>query len=199
MYPANKNSDQPAHLRSLIRIFVFRMKKPCIIGYPKCAQWRFRSYAQSDLNLRWVHIEDKSSEVATHTLILESLPFLERFEISKRHCWHDTLFWIVLVVTSIISCHSDKIYRSCQHILRCWNCKRSILRKLLNQLIFYFCSIIESRNEEKGVFGAYRNGIWSRSVSYNRSEDTQRMPQLRSTIFPRHPRPLHPHPFPLSK
>ena len=39
----NENSDQPAHPRSLIRVFVVRMMKRCIIGYPKCAQWRFWS------------------------------------------------------------------------------------------------------------------------------------------------------------
>ena len=42
--------------RSLIRVFVVRMKKLCLLGYPKCAQWRFWSdcaNAQSDLNLRW--------------------------------------------------------------------------------------------------------------------------------------------------
>ena len=41
-----------------IRTFV-SMKKLCILGYPKCAQWRFWSdcaNAQADLNLRWAHI-----------------------------------------------------------------------------------------------------------------------------------------------
>ena len=34
----NEDSDQPAHPRSLIRVFVVRMKKLCILGYPKCDQ-----------------------------------------------------------------------------------------------------------------------------------------------------------------
>ena len=38
-----EDSSQPAHPRCLIRVFVVRMKKLCILGYPKCAHWRFRS------------------------------------------------------------------------------------------------------------------------------------------------------------
>ena len=34
-----EDSNQTAHLRSLIRVFVVRMKKLCILSYPKCAQW----------------------------------------------------------------------------------------------------------------------------------------------------------------
>ena len=69
-YAPNEVSDQTAHSRSLIRVFVVRMKKLCILGYPKCAQGRFRSVcanAQADLNLRWAHIsEDRFSEVTAH-------------------------------------------------------------------------------------------------------------------------------------
>ena len=38
-----KNSNQPAHPRSQISAFVVRMKKLCVLGYPKCAQWKFWS------------------------------------------------------------------------------------------------------------------------------------------------------------
>ena len=53
--PLRENSNQPAHPRSLIRVFISQMKKLCILGYPKCAQWRFWSdfsNAQVDLHLR---------------------------------------------------------------------------------------------------------------------------------------------------
>ena len=53
-----RDSDQPAHPRSLIRVAAIRLKKPCTLGYPKCAQWRFWSdctRAQADLNLCWAH------------------------------------------------------------------------------------------------------------------------------------------------
>ena len=57
----NEDSNQPAHPRSLIRIFIVRMTKLCIICNPKCVQWRFWSdcaNAQADLNLRWTHISE---------------------------------------------------------------------------------------------------------------------------------------------
>ena len=57
----NEDSNQPAHPRCLIRVFVVRMKKLCILAYPKCGQWRFWSdcaNAQADLNLRWPHMSE---------------------------------------------------------------------------------------------------------------------------------------------
>ena len=49
----NKDSNQPVHSRSLISVFVVRMKKLCILGYPNCGQWRLDcANAQADLNLR---------------------------------------------------------------------------------------------------------------------------------------------------
>ena len=33
----NENSNQPAHPRSLIRVFVVLVERLCILGYPKCA------------------------------------------------------------------------------------------------------------------------------------------------------------------
>ena len=60
-YAPNEDSNQPAHPRSLIRVFVVRMNKLCILGYPKRAQWRFWSdcaNAQADLNLRKANMSD---------------------------------------------------------------------------------------------------------------------------------------------
>ena len=37
----NEDSDQPMLSHSLIRVFVGRIKKLCILGYPTFAQWRF--------------------------------------------------------------------------------------------------------------------------------------------------------------
>ena len=49
-----ENSNQPAHLRSLIRVSALCAKKPCIFGYPRCAKWRFRSgWSESSLGARW--------------------------------------------------------------------------------------------------------------------------------------------------
>ena len=65
---SSKDRNQPTRPRSLIRVFVIRMETLCILGYPKCAQWRFWSAcanAQADLNLRWAHIPEVTfSDVA---------------------------------------------------------------------------------------------------------------------------------------
>ena len=63
-----EDSNQPAHPRSLIKVFVVRMKKFCVLCYPKCAQLRFLlgcANAQADLNLYWAHISRRAySDVA---------------------------------------------------------------------------------------------------------------------------------------
>ena len=55
------DSNKPAHLRCLTRVFIVRLMKLCILGYPKYAQQRFWSdcaNAQADLNLRWSHMSE---------------------------------------------------------------------------------------------------------------------------------------------
>ena len=54
----SEDSDQPGHLRSLIRIFAGRMKKPWVLIYPLSAQrrlWSDWADAQTNLSLRWAH------------------------------------------------------------------------------------------------------------------------------------------------
>ena len=54
----SKDSDQPGHPPSLIRVFAVRMKKAQVLSYPLSAQQRLWSDwvdAQADLCLRWVH------------------------------------------------------------------------------------------------------------------------------------------------
>ena len=56
----NEDSNQPAY-PPVWSVFVVRIKKRCILGYSKCAQWRFWSdcaNAQADLNLRWAHMSE---------------------------------------------------------------------------------------------------------------------------------------------
>ena len=54
------------------RVFVICTKKLCILGYPKCAQWRFWSdcaNAQAHLKLRLAHMsKGTSSHVAIHLI-----------------------------------------------------------------------------------------------------------------------------------
>ena len=53
-----KDSVQPGHPPSLIRVFAVRMKKAWVLSYPLSAQQRIRSDwadAQADLSLCWAH------------------------------------------------------------------------------------------------------------------------------------------------
>ena len=55
----SKDSDQPGHSPSLIRVFAVRMKKAWVLIYPLSAQRRLKSDwadAQADLRLRWAHM-----------------------------------------------------------------------------------------------------------------------------------------------
>ena len=60
------------------------MQKHCILGYPKCAQWRFWSdcaNAQSDLNLRWANISGCTfSKVSPHIIINDCFQILPSFK-----------------------------------------------------------------------------------------------------------------------
>ena len=54
----SKDSDQPGHPPSLMRVFTVHMKKPWVLSYPLSAQWRLWSDwadAQADLSLCRVH------------------------------------------------------------------------------------------------------------------------------------------------
>ena len=44
----SENSGEPGHLLSLIRVFIFRLKKPWVFSYPLSTQ--------ADLSLRWTHV-----------------------------------------------------------------------------------------------------------------------------------------------
>ena len=53
---SSKDSDQPWHPPSLIRVFAVRMKKAWVLSYPLSTQqrlWSDWTDAQADLSLRW--------------------------------------------------------------------------------------------------------------------------------------------------
>ena len=55
----SKDSDQPGHPPSLIRVFAVCLKKTRILSYPLSAQqrhWSDGADAQADLSLQWVHM-----------------------------------------------------------------------------------------------------------------------------------------------
>ena len=54
----SKDSDQPGHPPSLIRVFAVRMKEAWVLSYPLSTQWRLWwdwADAQDDLSLCWAH------------------------------------------------------------------------------------------------------------------------------------------------
>ena len=57
-----EDSNQPAHLRSVVNVFVVWMKKLCSLGYPKSDQWNHVWLdcvnAQADLILVWAHVSE---------------------------------------------------------------------------------------------------------------------------------------------
>ena len=58
MTAPSKDSDQPGHLPSLIRVFSVRMQKALVLSYPlstKRRLWSDWADAQADLSLRWAH------------------------------------------------------------------------------------------------------------------------------------------------
>ena len=58
-----EDSDQPAHSRSLIRIFTGRILDSQGCPLSSCGQWRLWSHctdAQGDLSLRWTYVSEGS-------------------------------------------------------------------------------------------------------------------------------------------
>ena len=59
-----EDSNQLAHARSPINVLVVRMKKLCILMFPKCAQWRFWSDCAMR-SLIWIFARRKCPKVRT--------------------------------------------------------------------------------------------------------------------------------------
>ena len=105
----NEDSDEPAHPRSLIIVFVVRVVLRCILGYPKCAQWRFWSdcvNVQADLNLLW--------EAHIRRYVLTLRPIYWRKWYSCLKLWQTVfiiffvcLTWIIFTLSSIYFCDKD--------------------------------------------------------------------------------------------
>ena len=60
MYTQKEDTNQPAIMHSLIRVFVVHMKKVFILGYPKkhSEDSNQNVNAQADLNLHWVYMSE---------------------------------------------------------------------------------------------------------------------------------------------
>ena len=55
-YAPSKDSDQPGHPPSLIRVFAVRLKKHWVLSYPLSTQPRLIGSDKADLSLRWAHM-----------------------------------------------------------------------------------------------------------------------------------------------
>ena len=71
MCAPSEDSDQPAHSRSLIRIFTVRILHSQGCKVSSCGQRRLKSDcadAQADLSLRWAHMREGTfTHVVTHS------------------------------------------------------------------------------------------------------------------------------------
>ena len=91
----NEDINQPAHQRSLTRVFAVHMKKLCMLGYPKCAQWRFWSdcaNAQADLNLRRSHMSERYIFWRFGSLVWKK----EKQTLKKQWCYFYWAFYLLL-------------------------------------------------------------------------------------------------------
>ena len=102
----SKDSDQPVHLPSLIRVFAVRMKEAWVLSYLLSAQRRFWSDwadAQADLSLCWVHMPFRlfCHEVAQDDVIKLRTPTVIAVIILKFEEWGFTTWEWVQKVLSI--------------------------------------------------------------------------------------------------
>ena len=95
--------------RSLIRVFVVRMKKLCITGHPKCAPVKILIRLQSDLSLRWAPMFDlalvKSFKITQKVIIGCTLiiMFHHHFPlVSRKSRKYVSRFWNKPVEKSLI-------------------------------------------------------------------------------------------------
>ena len=97
----NDDSNQPALLRSLLRVFV-------VLGYSNCAQGRFRSdcaNAQADLNLCFAHASDvtfSDDEVLKIPAYLNPACYCPVRKSGRRVVFYDAFVLQAIAVTSEI-------------------------------------------------------------------------------------------------
>ena len=91
----SKDSDQPGHPPSLIRVFAVCMKKAWVLSYPLSAQrrlWSDWGDAQADLSLRWAHSHFGCHVVAYMTCYLMHLA-ISWFLVYMIFCQMHNIYW----------------------------------------------------------------------------------------------------------
>ena len=86
----SKDSDQPGHPPSLIRVFAVRMKKIRVLSYPLSAQrrlWSDWADAQTDLSLHWAH---------SHFVgfVMRRLNFIHIYCLDSTECKDIHIWWM---------------------------------------------------------------------------------------------------------
>ena len=94
-FAPNEDSNQSVHPRSLIRVFVIRMKSLCIFGCPK---WAVKigsdcANAQADPNLRLAHMSDATlHDVVAQMITLNVRMYIDTFynrnAAKTQRLWH---------------------------------------------------------------------------------------------------------------
>ena len=89
MYVARRLKSACLRICAVWSVFIVFRKKLCIIGYPKCAQWRFWSdcaNAQADQKVRWAHMSEGTfSAVLAQRLICMVLLLYYSYGCPWRH------------------------------------------------------------------------------------------------------------------
>ena len=76
---SNEDSDQPPHLHSLVRVFVVRMKKHCILRYLNKGPGEDSDCVntQADLNPRWAHTSERTFSVCAVHISFNHITFIK--------------------------------------------------------------------------------------------------------------------------
>ena len=94
-YVSKEDSNQPLHVSSLIKVFIVRMKKLCILDCPKCAQGRVQM-----CRLIWIfagHICPKiTSEIEANNKKMQEI------KDAGVTIWHDEVWKLFLIIMLLI-------------------------------------------------------------------------------------------------
>ena len=130
-YASNEASDQPAQKRSLIKVFVGRMKKLCILGYRKCARSVDSDQPAQMRGLIWIFarrtpngtFSDDVAQLKFHGLLPEiilSVFLVDRLD-EMDTFWIDMPFWAYKQDTDFVKTLLKwKIVSNKLHLLTQW-------------------------------------------------------------------------------
>ena len=124
-FSSNAYSDQPAHPRSLIRVFVIRMKKLRILGYPKSADWIFWSdCANAGRTCPIVRFPTLRFNYVTHWANIGFFPWEIHWRMKVFQCYTGFCFIVlspkVKSVMSGLFPRTEECFFSSSKVIRIW-------------------------------------------------------------------------------